>query len=185
MPSGSIPTPSPYLSQQQQQHQPYHSQQVYQAQSIGAASAAVAGGQPSSYFSQPINPLTSYPPRTQSQQKGAPTHLPPPPKGGLPAPPPGDPAYQQTIPFHPEHRSSLSMQGSPMPSASPSFPAAPSHRYNSSPVPGSFQSSSMYSAGQNIDTAEFSLHTSLSSLSLASFGLNEPLQRVSSNSSVS
>ncbi|KAH7052824.1 hypothetical protein BKA57DRAFT_435984 [Linnemannia elongata] len=185
MPSGSIPTPSPYLSQQQQQQQQqaYHSQQVYQAQSIGAASAAVVGGQPSSYFSQPINPLTSYPPRTQSQQKSAPTHLPPPPKGGLPAPPPGDPSYQQTIPFHPEHRSSLSMQGSPMPSASPSFPAPPAHRYNSSPVPGSFQSSSMYSAGQNIDTAEFSLHTSLSSLSLASFGLNEPLQRVSSNSS--
>ncbi|KAG0272992.1 hypothetical protein BGZ95_011217 [Linnemannia exigua] len=186
MPSGAIPQQSPYISQQIQQ--PYQSQQVYQAQSIGAASATVAGGQ-SSYFSQPIaqqhQQSAGYLPRAQvlQQQKNAPSHLPPPPKGGLPAPPPNDPAYQHTIPFHPEHRNSLSLQGSPIPPVSPPFPAPPAHRYNSSPVPGSFQSSSMYSAGHNIDTAEFSLHTSLSSLSLASLGHQEPLHRVASNAS--
>ncbi|KAF9909417.1 hypothetical protein EC991_008556 [Linnemannia zychae] len=184
MPSGAIPQQSPYISSQIQQ--PYQSQQVYQAQSIGAASASVAASGQPSYFSQAIPQQSAgYIPRAQVpiQQKNAPSHLPPPPKGGLPAPPPIDTAYQHTIPFHPEHRNSLSLQGSPMPPSSPPFPAPPGHRYNSSPVPGSFHSSSMYSAGQNIDTAEFSLHTSLSSLSLASIGHQESLHRVASNSS--
>ncbi|KAG0203006.1 hypothetical protein BGX33_009351 [Mortierella sp. NVP41] len=177
--SGPISPQQPYTTQQLS----YHSQQVYQAQLIGAASAAVAAGGQNSYFAQPIGQSGVYPPRVQSQQqqqqqqKNAPSHLPPPPKSGLPAPPPNDPAYQHAIPFHPEHRNSLSMQGSP------SFPPVPVHRYNSSPVPGSFHSGSMYSTGQNIDTAEFSLHTSLSSLSLASLGHQEPLHRVASNTS--
>ncbi|KAF9925427.1 hypothetical protein FBU30_004783 [Linnemannia zychae] len=163
MPSGPITTPSPYTSSQ---HLPYHSQPVYQAQSIGP----VSSGQ-TQYFSQSQQQQSNaYLPRTP--QKNSSSYLPPPPMGGLPAPPP----------FHPEHNSKLSMQESPILPASTSFSAPSPHRYNSSPVPGSFQSSGVYSSSQNIDTAEFSLRTSLSSLSLASLG-HEPLHRVTSNSS--
>ncbi|KAG0362445.1 hypothetical protein BGZ54_008627 [Gamsiella multidivaricata] len=182
-PSGAYPGYNPYPSPPTTAH---HTQQLPIAQQYQTHTSATPLQQ-QHYFSQPI-------PVSQSQES---EHLPPPPSAPLPQPPPiSDVAFAQIYPeFHAQQQQQQQPHSAPL-VAQVSFPVPP-QRYHSqhqpfiapnSPTSPAAPMRSQTSLSQNIDTTAFSLHASLSSLSLApsvaSLGHTE-LARVPTNGSAS